>query len=118
MRKPNSAGMLPFLMHQQYIAENFHAGASKHKPPSREEVPQVLKELRRQSNLSQSEAAKLCRSTIKEWRDWESGRERMHPTIFRTFLRALVEHHGWPVSAMKAATHSNPRRPGPAGIPR
>ena len=110
--------MLPFLMHQQYIAENFHAGASKHKPPSREEVPQVLKELRRQSNLSQSEAAKLCRSTIKEWRDWESGRERMHPTIFRTFLRALVEHHGWPVSAMKAATHSNPRRPGPAGIPR
>ena len=26
MRKPNSAGLLPFLMHRQYIAENYHAG--------------------------------------------------------------------------------------------
>ena len=118
MRKPNSAGMLPFLMHQRYIAENHHPGAEKHTPPSREEMPQVLKELRRQSGLSPSKAAKLCLSTLKEWRGWESGRERMPPAIFRTFLRALVEHHGWPVSAMKAATNSNPRRPGPAGIPR
>jgi len=106
MRKPNSAGMLPFLMHQQYIAENFHAGASKHKPPSREEMPQVLKELRRQSKLSQGEAAQLCLSTLKEWREWESGGERMHPAIFRTFLRALVEYYGWPVSARKTAARS------------
>jgi len=109
MRKPNSAGMLPFLMHQQYIAENFHAGASKHKPPSREEMPQVLKELRRQSKLSQGEAAQLCLSTIKEWRGWESGRERMHPAIFRTFLRALVEYYGWPVSTLKK--RAPPRAP-------
>lgn len=117
MRKPSSAGMLPFLMHQQYLAENFHPGATKHTPPSREEMPQVLKELRRQSSLSQSQAAKLCLSTPKEWRGWESGRERMHPAIFRTFLRALVEHHGWPVSATKTAAHSNQRRRGSGRIP-
>ena len=110
MQKPNSAGMLPFLMHQQYAAENFHPGSTKHTQPSREEMPQVLKELRRQSGLSQSVAAQLCLSTLKEWRDWESGRERMHPAIFRAFLRALVEYYGWPVSAMKkAARRSNPR---------
>ena len=117
MRKPSSAGVLPFLMHQRYIAENLHPGATKHTPPSREEMPQVLKEFRRQSRLSQSQAAKLCFSTLKEWREWESGGERMHPAIFRTFLRALVEHHGWPASAMKTATRSNPRRPGSGGTP-
>ena len=110
MRKPNSAGVLPFLMHQQYIAENYHAGASKGKPPSREEMPQVLKELRGQSRLTQSEAANLCLSTLKEWREWESGRERMHPAIFRTFLRALVEHHGWPVSTLKKTARRTNRR--------
>ena len=81
----------------------------KHTPPSREEIPPVLKELRQQSGLSQ--AAKLCLSTLKEWREWESGGERMHPEIFRTFLRALVEHHGWPASAAKTAARSKQRRP-------
>lgn len=117
MRKLRRAGMLPFLMHQRYIAESLHPGATKHTPPSREEMPQVLKELRRQSGLTQSQAANLCLSTLKEWREWESGRERMHPAIFRTFLCALVEHHGWPASAMKTAALSNPRRPGSRGIP-
>ena len=109
MRKPNSAGMLPFLMHQQ-IAENYHAGAKKFKPPSREEMPQVLKELRRQSGLTPSAAAALCLSTLKEWREWESGRERMHPAIFRGFLRALVEHHGWPVGTLKKTARRANRR--------
>ena len=109
MRTLRRAGMLPFLMHQRYIAENLHPGATKHTPPSREEIPPVLKELRQQSGLSQ--AAKLCLSTLKEWREWESGGERMHPEIFRTFLRALVEHHGWPASAAKTAARSKQRRP-------
>ena len=107
MRKPNSAGMLPFLMHQQYIAENYPPGAAKHTPPSREEMPLVLKELRRQAGLSPSAAAKLCRSSLKEWRGWESGRQRMPLRAFRSFLRALIEHHGWPLSAMKTAARSN-----------
>ena len=110
MRKPNSAGLLPFLMHQQYIAENYHAGAKKFAPPSREEMPQVLKELRRQSRLSKSAAARLCLATLNEWREWESGHERMHPAIFRTFLRALVEHHGWPVSTLKKTARRTSRR--------
>jgi len=98
MRKPNSAGMLPFLIHQQHIAEGRHPGAVKRTTLEREGMPQILKDLRLQSGLSQSQAAKLCLSTLREWREWESGRVRMRPTDFKAFIRALVEYHGWPAA--------------------
>ena len=52
-------------------------------------TPQALKDLRRRAGLTQAQAAQACLSTLKEWREFESGRVRMHPAIYKTLVLAI-----------------------------
>ena len=112
MRKAKSEGLLPFLMFQKY--SNVF-GAKRHEPSCWEAAPEMLKDLRRRSGLTTSQAAKLCLSTLKEWRGWESGRERMHPAIFKTFLGNLSEAMGWPAWPRSSKPVSQKRRASQSG---
>jgi hypothetical protein len=52
-------------------------------------TPEALKDLRRMSGLTQAQAAKASLSTLKEWQEFETGRVKMHPAIYRTFVLAI-----------------------------
>jgi len=45
-----------------------------------------IKAARLASGLSQSEAAKLIKSSKRSWENWEQGRVKMHPGLFDYFL--------------------------------
>ena len=63
-----------------------------HRGPDRlyyKTTPEALKDLRRMSGLTQAQAARASLSTLKEWKDFESGRVKMHPAIYRTFVLAI-----------------------------
>ncbi|EQD35296.1 hypothetical protein B1A_18361 [mine drainage metagenome] len=62
------------------------AARSRWRSPS----PATLKTLRRKAGLTQVQAAALCLSAPRSWQDWESGRRRMHPAIFRVFEEACT----------------------------
>ncbi len=67
------------------------ASRSRWRSPS----PAVLKNLREKAELTQAQAAAICLSALRSWQDWEGGRRRMHPAIFRVFEEACAGLEGY-----------------------
>ena len=59
-------------------------------------TPEALKDLRIGSGLTQAQAANLCFSTLRQYRDFEAGNVEMHPAIYKTLLDELALLKGWP----------------------
>lgn len=58
------------------------SGSNERASPTRSEI----KTARKAADLTQTEAAKLVRSTLRRWQDWEGGEHDMHPGLFELFL--------------------------------
>lgn len=47
--------------------------------------PEAILKARKASGLTQKAAAEKCLSALRSWQDWEYGKRRMHPAIWRVF---------------------------------
>jgi len=52
---------------------------------------QKLTALRKEAGITQARAAKLCHSSLRAWRGWESGRGLMPASLYRLFLEELAD---------------------------
>lgn len=48
-------------------------------------TPQMVREAREQTGLTQTEAGALVYSSLKAWQTWEDGTRRMHPGLWQLF---------------------------------
>ena len=48
--------------------------------------PEVLKQARIESGLTQTQAAELIHSKLRTWQDWEAGKAKMHLGLWELFL--------------------------------
>jgi DNA-binding transcriptional regulator YiaG len=47
--------------------------------------PEEIRAARQTSGLTQAQAAELIYSSAQAWKQWETGRNRMHPAFWRLF---------------------------------
>jgi putative transcriptional regulator len=48
-------------------------------------TPEQIRAAREAANLTQTEAATLCRSILRSWQSWEAGEYKMPPATFELF---------------------------------
>lgn len=48
--------------------------------------PKLIKEVRRLSGLTQTQAAMMIGGTLRSWQEWEGGRRNMPPAKYNLFL--------------------------------
>jgi len=49
-------------------------------------TPQIIKQARTESGLTQQEASKILGVSVKSWQSWEQGLRNMRPQMFELFL--------------------------------
>lgn len=49
-------------------------------------TPEQIKEARKCTKLTQTEAAALIHCALRSWQDWEAGRRQMHAAMWELFL--------------------------------
>lgn len=54
-------------------------------------TPRLIKKIRLENDLTQSQAAKLVHAATRSWQCWESGSRAMNKAIFELFLIKLTE---------------------------
>jgi len=59
--------------------------------PAANPTPDQIRAAREAAGLTQSQAAALVCSTLPRWQEWEYGKHRMHPGLWRLF-RATLAH--------------------------
>jgi DNA-binding transcriptional regulator YiaG len=52
--------------------------------------PRQLTEIRSIYGLTQTEAGRLCFSSLRTWQGWEAGDRKMHQAIWQWFLHELA----------------------------
>jgi DNA-binding transcriptional regulator YiaG len=55
------------------------------KGPAANPSPEQIRAARDAAGLSQTAAAAMIYSTMRTWQDWEAGKSRMHPGLWRLF---------------------------------
>lgn len=63
-----------------------HPNRSRRANPAAKPTPEEIRAARIAAGLTQREAAALIYATQSAWEDWEQGRRRMHPGLFKLFL--------------------------------
>lgn len=58
----------------------------KHRSLEKSPTPEMIKEARSLSGLTQEEAAEKIRATLRAWQGWEQGVSKMHPGLWDYFL--------------------------------
>jgi putative transcriptional regulator len=48
-------------------------------------TPEQVREARSAAGMTQSEAARAVRGTMRAWQEWEAGNRRMHPGLWELF---------------------------------
>lgn len=54
-------------------------------------LPDQIKVMRLQYELTQEQAASLIYGTGRTWQDWECGKRKMHPGLFELFELKLAQ---------------------------
>lgn len=48
--------------------------------------PHQIKESRKKTGMTQSQAAAMVGHALRTWQDWESGKRNMHPSLWDYWL--------------------------------
>ena len=62
-----------------------HPNRSKKKGPSATPTPAQIVALRDKAGLTQTQAAAVVFTTLRNWQQWEGGERRMHPAFYELF---------------------------------
>ena len=71
--------------------------------------PEALVELRAAYGYTQTEAAELCRVTLRAWQWWEAGQRRMPVANWELLLIKAGLHHSYAPAGPDSALAAKPR---------
>lgn len=63
-----------------------HQNRSRVKSPASNPDKEQIRAARISAGLTQTQAAEIIYSGLRQWQKWESGEHRMHPALFELFL--------------------------------
>ena len=64
-----------------------HPNRSRVKIPASNPDKEVIRSSRISAGLTQTQAAEIIYSGLRQWQKWESGEHKMHPGLFELFLK-------------------------------